>query len=168
MDVELNARDVLHVAENVEQREIDFYVRASIHLRDPALKALCGRLSRWSFRHRKIWQQMRDKMGPSVVSGDNVFSHPGAMAGLTWFGLRRSSDRRAQAWTCPETLLWEARQRVNDLITFYRGLKGFAQAGDGWVMLDRIIKQETRHFDYIERLLRLTAASEKHKSESVG
>ncbi len=53
--------------------------------------------------------------------------------------------------------LWEARQRANDLITFYGGLKGFVRDQSALRMVDRILREEVRHFCYIERLLRSVA-----------
>ena len=163
MDIVFRTQDILEVAENVEQREIDFYSRASRRLHDQDLKALCWKLASWSLRHKKIWERKRKTLGTERPRGleDSVFSHPGAMAGLTWFGLRACSDRRAENWTCGEYLLWEARQRVNDLMTFYEGLKGFVTDVDACRMVDRIIKEEVRHFAHIERLLRTVVDPEK-------
>jgi rubrerythrin len=156
MDMRFSTQDTLQVAENVEQREIDFYLRASHGLEDQELKRLCGKLACWSLRHKKIWERKRQGLGPDQYATveETVFSHPGAMAGLTWFGLRASSDARIKNWTCPNILLWEARQRANDLITFYEGLKGFVRDKQALMMVDRILRQEVRHFSYIERLLR--------------
>jgi rubrerythrin len=169
MDIGFSSQDILQVAENVEQREIEFYIRASRQLENPDLKGLCWKLAAWSLRHKKIWERKRKGLGqdPYANTEDNAFSHPGAMAGLTWFGLRASSDKRAKAWTCREYLLWEARQRANDLITFYEGMKGFTQDLNALKMVDRIIKEETRHFGYIERLLRAAPDSKQYAQHNV-
>ena len=55
MNIGLTTLDILQVAENVEQREIEFYMGASEQLSDPDLKGLCWRLTAWSLRHKKIW-----------------------------------------------------------------------------------------------------------------
>lgn len=164
MDMRFSAQDILQVAENVEQREMDFYLRASRQLNDSLLKGLCHKLAAWNLRHKKIWERKRAGLGPDMYTDEdsNIFSHPGAMAGLTWFGLRSSSDQRAQNWTCREYLLWEARQRANDLMTFYEGLKGFVRDTQALMMIDRIISEEVRHFSYIERLLRLDHVTGKN------
>lgn len=159
MDTIFNAQDILQIAENVEQREIDFYSRASRQLEDQDLNALCWKLAGWSLQHKKLWEQKRRHLGAQgpEAEEDGIFSHPGAMAGLTWFGLRTGSFKRAESWTCREYLLWEARQRVNDLITFYQGLKGFTEDPDALEMVDGIIDEESEHFAYVERLLRTTS-----------
>lgn len=155
MNIGLSTKDILQVAENVEQREMEFYMRASKQLKDADLQGLCWKLAAWNLRHKKIWERKRQRMGRhrQEAASESVFSHPGAMAGLTWFGLRASLDKRARMWTSREYLLWETRQRVNDLMTFYEGLKGFVADMDAFRMVDRILKEEHRHFAYIERLL---------------
>lgn len=169
MDIVFRTPDILEVAENVEQREIDFYSRASRRLHDQDLKALCWKLASWSLRHKKIWERKRETLGTDgpEAQEEGVFSHPGAMAGLTWFGLRAYSDKRAENWTCRKYLLWEARQRVNDLITFYEGLKGFVRDLNALKMVDRVIKEEVRHFAYIERLLLMASDSKKHSHPGI-
>jgi len=169
MDIEFSSQDILQVAENVEQREIEFYLGASRQLEDQDLKGLCWKLAAWNLRHKKIWERKRKDLGPNLREDtqDHVFSHPGAMAGLTWFGLRASSVKRAKAWTCREYLLWEARQRANDLMTFYAGLKGFVTDLDALKTVDRIIREEVRHFAYIERLLQMAPDSKKHAHQDM-
>jgi rubrerythrin len=164
MEIGLSAQDILQVAQNVEQREIEFYIKASRQLENEDLKGLCWKLAAWNLRHKKIWERKHKALGPDPYTGteDSDFSHTGAMAGLTWFGLRASAGPRTKAWTCREYLLWEARQRANDLITFYEGLKGFVADPHALNVVDRILTAEGRHFAYIERLLHLTPDSKKH------
>lgn len=169
MDMRFSTHDILQVAENVEQREIDFYLRAANRLDDQEFKDLCVRLAAWSLRQKKAWERHREALGPDqhANSEENIFSHPGAMAGLTWFGLRASSDQRAEKWTCREYLLWEARQRANDLLTFYEGLKGFVRDTDAFMMIDSIISKEEQHFEYIERLLRMKPVSKNPDHQEI-
>ena len=169
MNIRLSTQDILQVAENVEQREIVFYLRASKHLEDQDLKNLCWKLAAWSLGHKKKWESKRKSLGPdmSATTQEDVFSHPGAMAGLTWFGLQASSDTNARAWICREYLLREAKRKVNDLMTFYEGLKGFVTDLNALKMVDHIISEEVRHSEYIGRLLPMAPDLGKYAHQGV-
>ncbi|MCF7974938.1 MAG: hypothetical protein K9N55_14050, partial [Phycisphaerae bacterium] len=65
MDIGLSSQDILQVAENVEQREIEFYMGASRQLEDQDLKGLCWKLAAWNLRHKKIWERKRRHLGPA-------------------------------------------------------------------------------------------------------
>jgi rubrerythrin len=154
MDMRFNTAHVLQIAEGVEQREIDYYVRAADHLEVDELREVCGQLAGWSLRHKMAWAQKRRRFYANCESLDQCpLPEASAMAGLTWFGIRVVPEKKFKSWTRRESVLWEAMQRARDLTTFYEGLKGFAGDREAMLMIDRIISEEARHLEFIEWLL---------------
>jgi hypothetical protein len=83
------------------------------------------------------------------------------------FGLRYQFKPAVVLFICQDYLLREVRQRVNDLMAFYEGLKGFVTDLSALNMVDRIIAEEVQHFEYIERLLLMASDLSKDVPQRV-
>lgn len=154
MEMRFSTAHILQIAESVEQREVDYYVRAAKHLETEELREVCRQLAGWNVRHKMAWSQKRQRFYTECESLEACpLPEASAMAGLTWFGIRVVPDKKFKSWTRRETVLWEATQRARDLVTFYEGLKGFAGSTEALMMIDRIISEEGRHLEFIEWLL---------------
>ena len=124
MEIRFGINEILKIAEGVEQREIDFYQSAIKLLDDQCLQEVCRRIMSWNILHKGFWEQKREsllKEGDSRaydLSDKTMLSEPGAMAGLTWYGIHFNVPCVVKNWMSEERILEEALRHVKDLVIF--------------------------------------------------
>jgi rubrerythrin len=162
METKFSVFEILEIAEQVEERGAQFYVKAADLFEPENIRDFYYQLAEKKVKQRKIWTQMRkdfsEKTGEfGVFDPDNyVLSNPEVMAGLTWFGTKGSGTKRLTGQETMEEILKDAIRRENAVITFYQGLKDFARDPSSTETLDEIISTANRYvlhlIDQINRL----------------
>jgi len=158
MDVKFTAHQVLEIAEQVEQNGSRFYTEAAELFEDPQLNDLFTRLAEWETTHKKLFVKMRQQFAEQLdelgtFDPDIYISNPRLMASLTVFAIGSDSDRQITGTETPEVVLKKAIKNEKDTITFYEGLKDFAQSLACADTLDEIIEEEKRHIKILTQSL---------------
>ena len=150
MDTKFSVFDVLQIAEKVENRAANFYVKAAGLFVDEAVKDLYYRFAEWKAKQQKAWAQMRREFSEQTgefgtYDPDNfVQSNPQVMAGLTWMGAGQKS-RHLTGKESKRDVLKDCINRENAVITFYQGLKDFARDQATYDTVDKLVAQENKY-----------------------
>ena len=158
MDVKFSGYQVLEIAEQIEQNGSRFYREAAELFDEPQLHDLFTKLAEWETTHIKLFAKMRlqsveqlDELG--MFEPDIYMANPRLMASLTVFAIGADSDRQFTGTETPEVVLKKAIRNEKDTITFYEGLKDFAQSLACADTLDGIIEEEKRHIKILTQSL---------------
>lgn len=150
MDTKFSVFEVLKIAEKVENRAANFYVRAAGLFEDTAIKDLYYRFAEWKAQQQKAWARMRQEFSErtgefGTYDPDNfVQSNPQVMAGLTWMGEGHKS-RHLTGKESKLDVLKDCIHRENAVITFYQGLKDFARDQGTCDTVDKLMAQENKY-----------------------
>jgi rubrerythrin len=159
MDTQFNVFEVLQIAEEIERKAAQFFVRAATRSADVERRNLYYSLAAWRDKHRRAWARIRreysERTGEFGVfdPDDYVLSNPQVMAGLTSFGTNPSPSGRSGGHGSRAQILHDAIQRTEGVIVFYQGLKAFAGDPDSRMMIDNMIAEEGRHVRLLTRSL---------------
>ncbi len=158
MDVKFTAHQVLEIAEQVEQNGSRFYTEAAELFEDPQLNDLFTRLAEWETTHKKLFVKMRQQFAEQLdelgkFDPDIYISNPRLMASLAVFAIESDTARQFTGNETPEVVLKKAIKNEKDTITFYAGLKDFAQSLACADTLDEIIEEEKRHIKILTQSL---------------
>ncbi len=158
MDVKFTAHQVLEIAEQVEQNGSRFYHKAAKLFVEPSLNDLFTKLAEWETTHQKLFVKMRQQFAEQLdelgdFDLDIYISNPRLMASLTVFAIGADSDRQFTGNETLEVVLKKAIRNEKDTITFYEGLKDFAQSLACADTLDKIIEEEKRHIKILTQSL---------------
>jgi len=151
LETKFNAFEILQIAEKIERKNTEFYVKAAELFDDSERRDICLKLANWPSKHEKIWARMRKRLSDKTgefghFDPDNyVLSHPQVMAGLTWFAAKPGSATKLTSHHNKEEILKDAVRRANETIIFYHGLKDFASDPAGQDIIDKLIKEENRY-----------------------
>ncbi len=157
-DVQFNVFEVLRIAEELEHKAARFYLLAAERCADPERRNIYYNLATWRARRRRAWAGIRreysERTGEfGTFDPDNyVLSNPQVMASLTCFASPKSDGRPTGHETAAQ-ILRDAIRRAGGAVIFYEGLKGFAQNFESRMMIDRMIREETRHIRLLSRPL---------------
>lgn len=159
MDACFNVFEVLRIAEEVEHKAAEFYLRAAERFPDHQRRTIYYNLASWRARQQRAWARIRqeysDRTGDFGVFNpdDYVVSNPQVMAGLTSFGTGAGSQGHLSGHETRAEVVRDAIRRSEGVVIFYAGLKEFAcdPASEG--MIDKMIAEETRYIQLLNRLL---------------
>jgi rubrerythrin len=164
VETKFNIFEVLQIAEQVEHKGAKFYLKTAELFDDPGLRDIFYRLATWKAKHEKIWARMRKRFSErtgefGTFDPDNyVLSNPQVMSGLTGFGIKQDSANRLTGREGRRQILKDAIRRANEVIVFYRGLKGFARDPATEQTIDRIIQEENRQIGFLLEELRAASS----------
>ena len=150
MDTKFSVFEILEIAEQVDKRGAQFYVKAADLFPGQPLQSFYCNLAETKVKQQKMWVQMRhdfsEKTGEfGVFDPDNyVLSHPEVMAGLTGVGDRGNSKKHLTGQETQEDVVKDAIHRENAVITFFHGLKDFARDMASIDTVEKIIQVENR------------------------
>jgi rubrerythrin len=150
METKFNVFEILEIAERIEHRGATFYVKMAELFTNPDRKDIFYKLANWKAKHEKLWIHMRKRFSEKTgefgtFDPDNyILSNPEVMAGLTWFGTKRSGGRALTGKESKEEIIRDAIKRANEVIIFYQGLKDFARDPASEDTIDKIIKEENQ------------------------
>jgi rubrerythrin len=176
MKVELNASEVLQIAEQIERNGVRFYSKAAELFGEPGVRKMFLELANWEAEHEKVFAEMRKQLSPTSVSLDasrggrqeiheqQSFNpqvtpfNPKAFAGLAVFGIKPAP---ASSWPSHELsgkenitdILKIAIEKEKDSIIYYTGLKDFVQAQADRDKINAIIEEELRHIRILHQSL---------------
>ena len=150
MDTKFSVFEILEIAEQVDKRGAQFYVKTADLFRDQPLQDFYYDMAEIKVKQQKMWISMRkdfsEKTGEfGVFDPDNyVLSNPEVMAGLTWFGNRGNSRKQLTGQETEEDVVKDTIHRENAVITFFHGLKDFARDPASIDTVEKIIQVENR------------------------
>ena len=157
MDVELNAIEILEIAERIEQNGADFYQEAADIFDDPDISKTLLRLAEWETKHECIFADMRRLILESgmetdtyIYSGEKL-SDAKVMAGLAVFGIRPEPGDVLSGKEDEADIIRGAIEKEKDSIVFYTGLKNFVHSKENVNIIDSIIKEELEHIRILNR-----------------
>lgn len=158
MDVKFSGSQILEIAEQIESNACQFYRKAAELFEEPQLRNLFDKLAAWETTHQKLFAQMRqqpaeelDELG--IFDPDIYMSNPRLMASLAVFAVDSDSGKQFTGRENPEIVLRKAIKNEKDTITFYQGLKDFAQSLDSAETIDKIIQEEKHHIKILTQSL---------------
>lgn len=157
METKFNVFEVLEIAEQIEHKGARFYLKSAELFGDPDLRDLYYRLANWKAKHEQIWARMKKRFAEKTgefgtFDPDNyVLSNPEVMAGLTSFGTRQDFPGRLTGRETRKQILRDALRRTNEVIIFYQGLKDFARDPATEEVIDKIIREESRLIDLLDK-----------------
>jgi rubrerythrin len=157
METKFNVFEVLEIAEQIEHKGARFYLKTAELFGDPDLRDLYYKLANWKAKHEKIWARMKKRFAEKTgefgtFDPDNyVLSNPEVMAGLTSFGTRQDFPGRLTGRETRKQILRDALRRANEVIIFYQGLKDFARDPATEEVIDKIIREESRQIDLLDK-----------------
>ena len=151
MHVKYSGSQIFEIAEKIEYNGCQFYRKASELFKEPELRNLFSNLVTWETTHQRLFAEMRqqsadelDELG-SFDPDIYMSSNPQLMASLAVFAIDSDSSTQFTGLESPKEVLRKAIQNEKDTITFYQGLKNFAQSLIGEDKIDEIIQEEKRH-----------------------
>jgi rubrerythrin len=160
METKFNVFEVLEIAEQIEHKGARFYLKTAERFGDPQLRDIYYKLANWKAKHEQIWARMKKRFAEKTgefgtFDPDNyVLSNPEVMAGLTWFGTRQNTPARLTGRETKEQIVRDAIRRANEVIIFYQGLKDFARDPATEDVIDKIIREEKRQIDLLNKELK--------------
>ncbi|OHB67760.1 MAG: hypothetical protein A2Y76_00445 [Planctomycetes bacterium RBG_13_60_9] len=150
MAEELNACEVLDIAETMERNAARFYRKAAGVCDDSKLCKLFVELAQWEKRHVQMFAEMRDRLSkPSGKSGRFALEQvKGSVAEpLTppvFGGADDPADELAGNPTKSDVLKMAIRKE-EDTIAYYTGLREFVPGQNNTQVIQGIIEEERRH-----------------------
>lgn len=151
MDVELNAYEVLEIAEKIERNGATFYRRAAGLCDDPRLSKLFVELAQWETGHIDIFREMKEQ----CAEQDWELGHyapdrldppdPRTLAGLAPFGIRSDPADQLTGSEPKADILRMALRKEEDSITYYIGLKDFIPGQADRDVIAGVIEEEMKH-----------------------
>ena len=157
MDVELNATDILEIAERIEQNGADFYQKAADIFDDQDISQMFIRLAEWENKHECIFANMRRELLESAKKTDTYIPSGGElsdakiMAGLAVFGIKPEPNNVLSGRESEADIISGAIEREKDSIVFYSGLKDFAPSTENVNIINSIINEELEHIRILNR-----------------
>jgi len=150
MDTKFSVFEILEIAEQVDKRGAQFYVKTADLFQDQYLQDFYYSLAETKVKQQKMWAKMRkefsEKTGEfGVFDPDNyVLSHPKVMAGLTWVGNHGNTRKHLTGKETEEDIVRDTIHRENAVITFFQGLKDFARDPASIDTVEKIIQLENQ------------------------
>ncbi|MCF7974038.1 MAG: hypothetical protein K9N55_09510 [Phycisphaerae bacterium] len=150
METKFSVFEILEIAEQVDKRGAQFYVKTAELFREQSLQDFYYDLAETKVKQQKLWINMRkefsEKTGEfGVFDPDNyVLSNPEVMAGLTWFGNRGNARKQLTGQETEAEIIKDSIHRENAVITFFQGLKDFARDPASIDTVDKVIQVENR------------------------
>ena len=150
MDTKFSVFEILEIAEQVDKRGAQFYVKTADLFSSQTLQSFYYDLAETKVKQQKMWAKMRKEFSErtgefGVFDPDNyVLSHPEVMAGLTGVGGRGNSKKHLTGEETEQDVVKDTIHRENAVITFFQGLKDFARDPASIDTVDKIIKIENQ------------------------
>jgi rubrerythrin len=149
MNRELNAFEVLQIAEEMERNAAKFYLKAAGMFDDPSLNKLYLELAQWEKRHGEVFADMKGcfseqtwELGRFHLDRVNV-ARLGAAPAV--FG---ANSNPAQELTGQETradVLKLAIEKERHTIDYYLALTELALGAENLKVIEDIVQEEKRH-----------------------
>lgn len=160
MDSELNADEILQIAEDIERNGKAFYASAAAIAKDNNVKKLFLELAEWEARHQKTFKDMRLSIGRAIA--DALLLDPGSEEGLY---LKAAADGHVFTSTgkSPEILLREAGgkvgallsfaiEREKDSVVFYTAISRATRDEVTREAVDKIVGEEISHIRFLSAM----------------
>ena len=161
MDTKFNVFETLEIAEKVERDGGAQYVNAAPKFRSRHLRDILYRLASWKGKHarslankRKLYSKKTGEFG-RFDPNNYVLSNPRVMAALV-MAMGKAQPLPCRQLTGSENqkdILKNAIAREREAVTFYRGLKAFAQDPTCESIVEDIIAEGTRHIADLTEML---------------
>jgi len=157
--VELTARQVFLIAEQIERNGAKFYRKAAGMFRDPTTARMFDQLAGWESRHEAIFAEMRLSLEEKEAAESpdqpesGLLPHSRVLAGLAVFGIQADPQVELTGHEDRGTVLHWALQKERDSVIFYSGLKEFVKDAPGVRRVDEIISEEMRHIRIIAQAM---------------
>ncbi|MHC4121411.1 MAG: ferritin-like domain-containing protein [Planctomycetota bacterium] len=151
METIFNVFEILQIAERIERKGVQFYLKTAELFDDPEVRDTCYKLAGWKARHEKLLAQRRKRFSEKTgefgtFDPDNyVLSNPRVMAGLAVFATEPGSLKGPLRVEDRPQIFKDAIRRAKEAVVFYRGLKDFTRDPACKDTLDAIIKEEVQH-----------------------
>jgi len=148
-----NAKEVLEMAEKIEQNGYRFYRKAAEDVKNPEIKKFLLELAEMEVVHEKTFidmkQQLSNKEKEEVVFDpwEETAAYIQALADTRVF-YEKEIDT-----TSVEEVLKAGIAAEKESIVFYLGMKEMVPAGQGKDKIENIIKEEMRHIRIINNQL---------------
>jgi len=157
--VELSAREVFLIAEQIERNGAKFYRKAAEMFRDPTTARMFDQLAGWESRHEAVFAEMRCSLEEKAAAEasdqpESVLLPPSrVLAGLAVFGIQANPQAELTGYEDRATVLQWALQKERDSVVFYSGLKDFVKDATASRKVEDIIKEELRHIRIIAQAM---------------
>ncbi|MCP4752834.1 MAG: ferritin family protein [Proteobacteria bacterium] len=150
---EFNAKEILEMAEIIEQNGYKFYRKAADAVEDPDIKSFLQELADMEVAHEKTFANLKTKLS-GQEKADVVFDpydetalYIQALADTRVFYEKEIDTSSAQE------VLKAAITAEKDSIVFYLGMKDLVPEEYGKDKIDNIIKEEMKHIRIISNKL---------------
>ncbi len=159
MNSELNADEILQIAEDIERNGKAFYASAAAIAKENKVKTLFLELAEWEARHQVTFKEMRARIGRAVA--DTLLLDPSSEEGLY---LKAVADGHIfTAGKSPEALLREsggkvgilltfAIEREKDSVVFYTAISRAARDESTREAVDKIVGEEISHIRFLSAM----------------
>lgn len=160
MNPELNADEILQIAEDIERNGKAFYASAAAIAKDNKVKTLFLELAEWEARHQLTFKEMRTRIGRAVA--DALLLDPTSEEGLY---LKAVADGHifTAGGKSPEVLLREsggkvgillsfAIEREKDSVVFYTAISRAARDESTRGIVDKIVGEEISHIRFLSAM----------------
>ncbi len=146
-----NADEVFQMAEEIEGRAEDFYLKAANIADDAEIKKFFNKLADMEKTHYEIFAQMRGQLAGEEIETEVFDPDNEAFYYLKALADSRGSEGMAEAgveFTGAETMeqIFDAAIKAEkESINFYVGIKELVKAQAGKDKIEQIIKEEISH-----------------------
>jgi rubrerythrin len=151
MDDELNAYEIIEIAEKIERNGAKFYRRAAVVCNDPELSTFFVELAQWESRHIDIFRRMKGQLAEHnwekghIAPGRIESMNARTMAGLAVFGIHPDPADELTGHESKKDILRLAIGKEKDSIVYYEGLKDFVPREADKEVIDEVIQEEMKH-----------------------
>lgn len=158
MRAELNAFEVLQIAEQIERNAVRFYRKAAELFVEQSAHKMFLELADWEAKHEEVFAEMRKRLSEEMPEqqisiSEDILYKPKAMAGLAVFGIRPDPGNELSGMENITDILKTAIEKEKDSIVYYIGLKDFVSDRFDKDKIDDIIKEEMKHINILRESL---------------
>jgi rubrerythrin len=148
-----NAKEILEMAEKIEQNGYRFYRQAAADVKDESIKKFLLELADMEVAHEKVFQEMKTRLSDQEKAEVVFDPFEETIAYIQALADTRVFYEKEIDTTSVEAVLMAGIAAEKESIVFYLGMKDMVPAGQGKDKIESIIKEEMQHIRVINNQL---------------